>query len=336
MPDVTVICIVPVKNESWILKNLIECAQQWADIILVGDNRSSDDSTNILRQFPAVQVIDIGPAFDEHNRRTMLIEAARKIPGKRLIFSIDADEMLSANCKETPEWEMMIHAPAGTSFILDWVAAMPGLRKYIIEHEMPAAFMDDGTEYCGVKMHSPRIPNTSGEAIKLTDVKLLHYAYIDPERLLSKHRMYKCFELIENNNRPWRICITYQDTQIKDYGKPILLMQDEWLKGFNWLESYRETVTGKENCYWYDEEVLNYFDKFGKEKFRKINIWDIDWNKKAQLLGRKGDYKDPRSMYEKWVHRFIEQNREDLKIKQNFKYKAIRLFGKTVLHVLGW
>jgi hypothetical protein len=38
MSDATVICIVPVKNEAWILGNFLTCAQKWADHIIVADH----------------------------------------------------------------------------------------------------------------------------------------------------------------------------------------------------------------------------------------------------------------------------------------------------------
>jgi hypothetical protein len=128
----------------------------------------------------------------------------------------------------------------------------------------------------------------------------------------------------------------YQDTRIKTYDAPVQSVDEKWLRGYDWLEKYRLDTKKQENCYWHDEEVLNYFDKYGTKRFGKLNIWDTDWNAKARLLGKDGNYSDPRSWYEVWLHKFIEKNREELKIKQNFKWKAIRLFGKTVLRAFGW
>jgi hypothetical protein len=336
MNDTTVICIVPVKNESWILEHFIEGASKWADVIIIGDNNSSDGSVGRLKQKESIKVIDLGSDYDEYNSRALLINEARKYPGRRLIFSIDADEMLSSNWSRSVEWNKLLNAQSGTMFLFDWVGILPGLTHYTVDHEMPAAFIDDGTEYQGIRIHSPRIPQVTSNVIKLDEIKLLHYTYIDPERMFSKHRLYKCIELVRNNSRPWRICITYQDTKIKGYGRPILQMNDEWLAGFDWLGPYRGNVTRSEKIYWYDEEVLGYFDTYGPRKFRKLNIWDVDWNKKAFQLGRTRLYDDPRSWYEKKVHEFIENHREDLKIRQNVYWKAVRLFGKTVLRALGW
>ena len=81
---------------------------------------------------------------------------------------------------------------------------------------------------------------------------------------------------------------------------------------------------------------MDYFDKYGVDKFRKLNIWDIDWNRKARLVGRKGDYRDPRSQIEVWIHKFIEKYREGLKLNTSLHYRLVRLFARTVLRTVGW
>ena len=336
MSDTQVICLVPVKNEAWILRDFIKCAKAWADIIIIGDHNSTDNSAGIAQEYGKVKVVSLhNTSFDRGLRRKILLDEARKIPGKRLIFSIDADEMISANWADSPTWSLMLNAQPGTRFRFDWVEPFPGLRQADV-YEQVAAFIDDGTEYIGTMKHEPRIPSSRGEIVHVADIKLLHYIFIEPERMFSKHRWNKCVEIIELGKRPWPMCIMYQDTKIKSYDAPIVSVKEEWLRGYEWLEEYRSGKDQIEKCYWYDEEVLNFFDKYGVGRFRKLNIWDVDWNKKAQLLGRNGNYNDPRSTYEVWVHKFIEQHREELKIKSNFKWKAVRLFGKTALRALGW
>lgn len=334
----TVICLVPVKNESWVLKNFLECASKWADVIIMLNHNSTDTSVQIAQQYERVKIIHHNTSsFDEGSRRNLLWDEARKIPGKRLIFSIDADEMISANWGESPDWEMMLNAPPGTRFRFDWLEVQPGIEHAAVFDQV-AAFIDDGTEFQfgNVNIHTPRIPVTGTEVEHLKDIKLLHFLQIDPDRMFSKHRYLKCFEYLENGRRPWSVCIMYQDNQIKNYYAPIIPLDVKWVHGYDWLNQYRSTDEKKVPYYWYDLEVFNYFDRYGVKKFRKLNIWDIDWQRKAKLLGRTGEYSDPRSRYEKLIHDFIVSHREELKIRQTVFYKAIRLFGKTVLRVFGW
>jgi len=128
----------------------------------------------------------------------------------------------------------------------------------------------------------------------------------------------------------------YQDHTIKQYDAPIVPVNAEWIEGYKWLDAYRSGNDNADKCYWYDEQVLDYFDRYGLDRFTKLNIWQVDWNRKAQLLGRRGNYSDPRSRFEKWVHRFIEENRENIKMNQGRTWRAVRLFGETVLRSMGW
>jgi hypothetical protein len=336
---VNVICVVPVRNESWVLPHFLECASSWADVIIVGHHRCTDQSAAIARRFEKVRLVSLDTTGDDRGlRRKLLLDEARKISGERLIFSIDADEMISANWLSNPEWAMMLNAPRGARFQFDWLEILPGLAQAAVFAKI-VAFKDDGTDYIGAVKHEPPIPATRGEIVHLHDIKLLHYILMEPERMFSKHRWNKCLGIVQLGKRPWDMCIMYQDIKIKQYDAPSVPVDEKWLKGYEWLNEYRSGKDQQERCercYWYDEEVLGYFDKYGTNRFRKLNIWHVDWNKKAQLLGRTGQYDDPRSSCEKWIHKFIESNRENLKCNHIFRWRLARLLGKTVLKKFGW
>lgn len=339
MSKTKVICILPVKNESWILKNFVECALTWADFIIIGDHNSTDESINIAQHYDRVKVVPLlNPSFDAGARRKILLDEARKIPGKRLIFAIDADEMISANWIDSPEWELMMNAQPGTSFQFDSPYLFPGLEQaYLIGLE--CAFTDDNSEYCGSVINESRLPETIGEKYYLHDIKVLHYQHIEPQRLLSRHRFYKCVDIIDKGTRPWAASIEWQDKEVKSYGLPIVPVDHAWLKGYTWLDEFRSQREPANKVYWWDEEVLNYFDRYGIDRFRKINIWDIDWNAKAQLLGRQGDYSDPRSPFEVWVHKLIRNHWTELRkgqARENILLWTAYLFGRVGLRAFGW
>jgi glycosyltransferase involved in cell wall biosynthesis len=319
-----------------VLKPFIDCAGAWADSIILLDDDSTDGSAAIAAQSERVKLLlRKKPPFDESLRRKTLIDEARKIPGRRLIFDLDADEMLSANWAATPEWRLMLEARPGTRFEFDWLELLPGLEQCAV-FDKTVAFLDDGSDFIGLKKDSPKVPTTGGETIRLKDIKLLHYLYLDLERLFSRHRWYKCFELMENQKRPWEICVRYQDTSIKTYDAPIVPVEPAWVRGFDWLDQYRSTSNDQTAAYWWDAEVLNYFDRHGTRAFRKLNIWSVDWDRKAALLGRPGHYPDPRSVRERRVHRYIEAHREELKLKRTFRAKVIGRLAHLVLRHLGW
>ena len=88
MDKPVVICLTPVRNEEWILDRFLRCASLWADHIIVADQGSDDRSREIARSFPKVTLIRNDSAeFNEPERQKMLIDAARQIPGPRLLIS---------------------------------------------------------------------------------------------------------------------------------------------------------------------------------------------------------------------------------------------------------
>lgn len=336
MAKTNVICVVQVKNESWVLKHFLECAATWSDFIIVLDDGSSDGSRDIALGCEKVKLITLRDSgYDENKRSKLLIDEARKIPGRRVVFHIDADEMLSANARSSPEWNLILDAPEGTCFQLDWLDVLPGLKECSVEQKT-VAFVDDDSEFNGQKIHSPKVPATSGKTIKLTDIKLLHYIYVEPQRMFSRHRWYKCFEFIENHKSPWEVCVKYQDSKIKTYNSAVVPLNEEWTRGFSWLNQFKAGPCDTDKVYWWDQEILNYFDARGVEKFRKINIWDADWNKIARLLGREEKYSDCRSGFEKYVHNYIQKHRDELKLRQTLQARLVNRFARTVLVKLGW
>lgn len=89
---------------------------------------------------------------------------------------------------------------------------------------------------------------------------------------------------------------------------------EEWLTGYKELNFDITSVTVK-FIYWWDEEVLNYFDKYGTDFFIKENVWKIDWCEKARLLGRTDvdKYKMPGGKFHKKIRTLIHLTQKDRK-----------------------
>ncbi len=60
----------------------------------------------------------------------------------------------------------------------------------------------------------------------------------------------------------------------------------------NGLDKYGNLVKNfqikKENFFWYDLECLKKFKEYGVNKFKWLDIWDIDWEEKRQTAIEKG------------------------------------------------
>src|SRR5262249_1964896 len=83
-------------------------------------------------------------------------------------------------------------------------------------------------------------------------------------------------------------------------------VKPEWLKGYDragidFRSLQSESVT------WWDREILQMLREHGPERFRRIAIWDKDWNAIAAQVGANGaDLSDPRSAWAKIVHRLLK------------------------------
>ena len=335
MPDrPTIICLTPVKNEAWILDRFLQCASLWADHIVVADQQSDDDTRAIAQRYAKVHLIENdSPAYDEAARQRLLLQAARAIPveGKRLLLALDADEMLTANWMTSPEWARVLAAEPGTVAWFYWINVLPGVEQgWHDPSAKPFGYMDDGAPHAGYPIHSPRIPLRPGAAaLHLRDVRVLHYQYTNWPRMRSKQRWYQCWERLHHpEKRPVTLYRQYHQMDVmRERAAPL---RPEWLAGYE-AHGIDMTTIPEATHYRWDEEVLAFFEQHGTAPFRKLNVWDRDWNALASALGHGPgpDLADPRSALERAVHAFLRTT------QPHQGNPAVRTVQK-LLQPLGW
>jgi hypothetical protein len=339
-----VICLTPVLNEAWILERFLKCASLWADHIIIADQQSTDGSREIAKSFPKVTMLD-NPAqkFNEPERQQMLIAEARKIPGPRLLLALDADEFLTSTFLTSPEWQMILHAPAGTSISFQW----PMVRKdgtefnqFLLLKEVTVGFVDDGTEHQGNVIHSTRVPKSpGGRTLHLKDIGLMHYCMMDHDRFDSRLRWYQCWELLNATKRPFELYRFYH-TDLFVPPNMITPVPPEWIQGYEQGGIDMTTVKGQ-GIYRWDKEVMQFFDEHGTEKFKRLAIWDTDWSRLyAELYPDKPRkrFSDPRSRFDKLVLHWLRatQRNYGFHAKPNYGQKLYQRSVRKVLRPLGW
>ena len=157
---------------------------------------STDGSREIAMQYPKVILIDNNNHdFNEAERQSMLINKAREIEGDRILFGLDADEVFSANFKETEDWKKILNSQPGDVFWFKWAEVTPNQKEYWESHYFPWMFHDDGKEPHGNyvrNMHSMRIPYPIEEKqiFYVNDFHVLHLAYLNPFKVSGKRRVY--------------------------------------------------------------------------------------------------------------------------------------------------
>ena len=115
-PAWPVVVVTPVKNEELFLDRFLSVANQFAELVIIADQHSTDESRDVCRKFDRVVVIDNdNPDYDEASRQALLLTEARKrIPGPKVLLALDADEVVAADAMSSAGWGAMVHARPGT------------------------------------------------------------------------------------------------------------------------------------------------------------------------------------------------------------------------------
>lgn len=202
MEKIKIICLTPVKDESWILDTFLKCASIWSDKIILADQDSKDDTLKIAEKYPKVKIIkNTSKLFEESERWKILIEEARKLPGKKLLVDLDADEIIVPDFRRTDKWKKILGSDPGTLFYFESLHILPDFRHYkIVRPVIPMMFIDNNEKFSGKTIHSPRLPITKElRRIFCKQIKIMHLTLIDPERFKSKIRWYQCWEKINGS-----------------------------------------------------------------------------------------------------------------------------------------
>lgn len=333
LPSLARICLTPTRNESWIIDRFLAAARSWADHVIVADQGSTDGTLATLHAEAGVEVVtNDSPGYDESYRQRLLLNQARRIPGKRILLGLDADEALSANCKDSPEWEKIAAAAPGTVLRFRWVNVLPGFKEAWIPPELSAfGFVDDGSPHAGSLIHSPRVPNPPGApTLDLQDIVVLHFQYVAWERMASKQRWYQAWEFTQRRAAgPLDIFRRYHHMHGSWAQEEIHPLRPEWLArydraGIDFRSLACEPVT------WWDRELVQMLRTHGPRHFRRVAIWNQNWNDVARRLGCAGvTLDDPRSALEKIIHRLLASTQH--------RRSAWSVRGlERLLRVTGW
>lgn len=317
-----IICLIPIKNEAWILDRCLQTASLWADKIIVADQMSDDGSPEIAVKYPKVQLIqNASTQFNEPERQKLLIDAARQIPydGKKLLIALDADEMLTANWLDSPEWQAMLDAPIGTVFQFSLLNLRPDMKKYWHGGTYFWGLMDDGkSTHKGSLIHSTRMPiPADAPCFICNNIKVFHYQYTDWKRMQSKHRWYQCFELLNRPNiRPLSIFRIYHHMYALRENQ-LYPIEDKWFTDYEKLGIDMRTIH-QDKTYRWDKTVADWFQEYGKKRFASLYIWQNEDPKN-----------DPRTWYQRLVHQYLLITQMEAH-RPSIWGKFIRVFDKIL------
>lgn len=283
----TVVALTPVRDEAWILPRFLAATALWADHIIIADQGSDDGSRAIAAAHPKVTLIaNPSREFSEVDRQRLLIDAARRIPGPRLLVALDADELLSANVLRSREWEMALLAPPGTAIELAKVELHGSIATYVVHtfddlgECFPFGYVDDGAAHESERFHARRLPTPVGERrrLRLKETVVLHYQLLNEARQASKDRWYKCFErVLEPTRSVVEIERRYNWLQRADLDACRRAVDEEWWRAYRSAGVEVTRIDEPRTAFWWDWDVLRLFARHGVAPFRHLDVWRFDW-----------------------------------------------------------
>ena len=277
-----IIVVTPIKNEDWILDRFLSVTSQFADLIIIADQNSTDKSIEICQRYPKVKLIqNNSEQYDEASRQILLLQTARElVPEHKIILALDADEILAADAVQTQGWQTMLKAKPGTILCFekpDLYLTPYQCIRYI--QPWPLGYVDDGVEHKPKKVHSIRIPQPDyAKSLYVHDVKILHYALTRPNAQASKVRFYSVVEnVLKTKSFYHRLSGYASQINWSKSGKLDLSCQ-EWFLGWESIGIDMKTIKDSQ-YYWWDFEVIKYFNDYGYLRFWFDDIWNFDWEK---------------------------------------------------------
>ena len=327
MPSPIHIVMTPVRNEAWVLRAFLESTSIWADYIIIADQMSTDGSREIAHEYSKVIMIDNrNSEFNEAERQSMLVTKAREVAAGRdtLLWGLDADEILSANFRETDDWQRILDSKPGDVFWFKWAEICPDKKFYWISNNTyyPWLFHDDGKEPHGNyvrNMHSMRIPYPKDERqmYYVDDFRVLHLAYLNKNRVESKRRFYQFVDWEMNHGSPVSLSRKYAQAKKREqlHDLPDNFLYRKETDGFDLLGLVDTEV---KECYM-DDYIKDRLSRHSMKELGKLCIWDESFLERYQL-------KDSRRVIDRCVHSYLKKTAD----KRNIMVRIMDRVLKTI------
>ena len=275
-----VIGIVPARNEAWVLPYSLAALSGFCDAILVCDRQSDDETRAICRQFPKVVLLDAAPESRIREQRWQLLDAARGYDGHNLLWSSDADELVSPQRMRAFLDRHRDQLTPGTVTAPRYYTLWNGRRHYRndLSHYRPywirTGFVDDRRadfdRSNAAALHEPRVPADAGApVIEAGELAMLHLQWLIPNRNQLKQAWYRGREWLDGK-RAADINDLYQVTFPEPRARTAPV-PDDWVADLTFPPDAADLVPS-----WHQRDLFTWFDAHGIEHFEPLEIWHIE------------------------------------------------------------
>lgn len=273
-----IIVIMPVKNEAWILRNVLENFSSFADHVIVADQKSIDNTKEICSSFEKVKLITNPYNGYTNEVRFMLLDEARKIPGENnLIIQLDADEFITSEFIEEVKIFISKNKNLPVAFSSPWLQLYNSNKEYRIDgvwkdNFKEFAFIDDRkldyNRHYVTDEHINRIPDIKNKHKLKTPI--LHVQYLARKRCEIKQALYMCNERYKGID-PRKTNNRYSITKFLGNTKTNKL-EETWYKNIPLPDDVAYSTYDKTKL----DDIQNLFKEKGVEYYEPLDIWHIE------------------------------------------------------------
>ena len=288
-----IVALIPVKNESVRIEFCLKAISLFADAVCVYDDDSEDNTLEIVESLASecrVERVIKNRAwdYDETKYRQELLQAGRDIGGTHFIV-LDADEAFTANLSHNDFLRKTIFSlQPGDHLQLVWIQLWRSTHQYRHDYSVwtnnykAFAFADDGRcRYPPQKFHLLRVPSDlKGKAYRIEGYEngVMHFQFVNWRNLLVKQAWYRCLEHIISPDKPAnkinrKYAPSKDETDIN-----LIPVNPEWFSRYEFLDA----VDWQTPELWREKQILGWFEKYGRDFFAELDIWDIQWGDKIQ------------------------------------------------------
>ncbi|MCL5095947.1 MAG: FkbM family methyltransferase, partial [Candidatus Omnitrophica bacterium] len=285
-----IVGLVPARNEHERLEFCLRALAKYTDAIVYLDDCSDDNSLGVVESLAESCRIErvirkTRWHRDEPGDRNALLAAGREIGGTYFIV-LDADEVLTANLADDDYLRRLItRLRPGEKLAMTWIQLWRSVKKYRFDDSVwtwnskAVIFCDDQKcHYDSGFIHTPRVPaNLEGQTHFLPGYThgLLHFQFVNWRNLLVKQAWYRCLERIRDPQKSARAIDELYAPSKDERNLRLKPAPENWLSGYSFFDPARADAPE----HWREAQVLDWFEQYGRDCFKDLDIWDIDWGR---------------------------------------------------------
>lgn len=282
-----IVALLAARNEAPRIGFCLRALACYADQIVLLDDASEDATVAVAESLAAesrIARILRKPRWepDEAGDRNALLAAGRELGGTHFLL-LDADEAFSANCRERDFLRGRVLAlRPGDGLDMTWIQLWRSTEVHRFDDSVwtwrtiLAAFCDDGRARFVPGTRTPRRPvDLCGARRELPGHLhgVLHFQFVHWRNLLVKQAWYRCLERLRHPAKPAREIDARYAPATDESDLRVRAARPEWLAGYPFFDP--RPLAEPER--WREAQVLDWFARHGREPFRDLDVWGVDW-----------------------------------------------------------